>query len=160
MDSNIKLLLERAENELDLAKVIFTTTEDKNIQTEVFHLNKTQTFYSSVISHSYYCIFYSAKAYLLMKGITTEAPEVHKKTFEAFKKFVSEGVVSEELLKIYEEVLIKAETLLGIFKSEKKKRGEFTYQKIAQANREPANQSLENAKTFFGNIFRICSKEE
>ena len=95
-----------------------------------------------------------------MKGIKTEAPEVHKKTFEAFKKFVSEGVVSEELLKIYEDVLIKAETLLGIFKSEKKKRGEFTYQKIAQANREPANQSLENAKTFFSNIFRICSKEE
>ena len=83
MDSNIKLLLERAENELDLAKVIFTTTEDKSIQTEVFHLNKIQTFYSSVISHSYYCIFYSAKAYLLMKGIKTEAPEVHKKTFEA-----------------------------------------------------------------------------
>ena len=84
-----------------------------------------------------------------MKGIKTEAPEVHKKTFEGFKKFVNEGVVSEELLKIYEDVLIKAETLLGIFKSEKKKRGEFTYQKIAQANREPANQSLENAKTFF-----------
>ena len=160
MDSSIKLLLERAENELDLAKVIFTITEDKNIQTEVFHLSKIQTFYSSVISHSYYCIFYSAKAYLLMKGIKTEAPEVHKKTFEAFKKFVSEGIVSEELLKLYEEVLIKAETLLVIFKSEKKKRGEFTYQKIAQANREPANQSLENAKTFFSNLFRICSKEE
>ena len=160
MDSDIKLLLERAENELDLAKVIFTTTEDKSIQTGVFHLSKIQTFYSSVISHSYYCIFYSAKAYLLMKGIKTEAPEVHKKTFEGFKKFVNEGVVSEELLKIYEDVLIKAETLLGIFKSEKKKRGEFTYQKIAQANREPANQSLENAKTFFSNILRICSKEE
>src|SRR3989344_4146696 len=119
MDSNIKLLLERAENELDLAKVIFTTTENKNIQTEVFHLNKVQTFYSSVISHSYYCIFYSAKTYLLTKGIRTEAPEVHKK-----------------------------------------KRGEFTYQKIAQAYRDPANQSLENAKTVFSNIFRICSKEE
>ena len=37
-----------------------------------------------------------------MKGIKTEAPEVHKKTFEAFKKFVSGGVVSEELLRIYE----------------------------------------------------------
>ena len=160
MDSNIKLLLERAENELDLAKMIYTTTEDKNIQTEVFHLGKVQTFYSSVISHSYYCIFYSVKAYLLMKGTKTEAPEIHKKTFKAFKKFVSEGAVSEELLKIYEDVLIKAETLLEIFKSEKRKRGEFTYQKIAQANREPANQSLENAKTFFSNLFRICSKEE
>ncbi len=157
MDSEVKLLLERAENELDLAKVIFILTENKNLQSEIFHLDKTQTFYSSVISHSYYCIFYSAKAYLLMKGIKTDAPEVHKKTFEAFKKFVNKGIVSKELLKLYEEVLIKAETLLGIFKSEKRKRGEFTYQRIAQANKEPANQSLENAKTFFSNIYRICS---
>ena len=158
MDSDIKLLLERAENELELAKVVFTLTENKNIQSEVFHLDKIQTFYSSVISHSYYCIFYSAKAYLLTKGIKTDAPEVHKKTFEAFKNFVKEGVVSKELLKLYEEVLIKAQTLLDIFKTEKKKRGEFTYQRIAQANREPANQSLEIAKTFFSNIYRICSK--
>ncbi|MEK6913096.1 MAG: HEPN domain-containing protein [Nanoarchaeota archaeon] len=160
MDSNIKLLLERAENELDLAKVIFTITEDRKIQTEIFHLDKFQTFYSSVISHSYYCIFYSAKAYLLMKGIKTNAPEVHKKTFELFKKFVENRIISEELLKIYEDVFIKAETLLGIFKTEKKKRGEFTYQRLAQANREPTNQSLDNAKIFFSNIFRICSKEE
>lgn len=157
MDSEVKLLLERAENELDLAKVIFMLTENKNIQSEIFHLDKTQTFYSSVISHSYYCIFYSAKAYLLMKGIKTDAPEVHKKTFEAFKKFVNKGIISKELLKLYEEVLIKAETLLGIFKSEKRKRGEFTYQRIAQANKEPANQSLGNAKIFFSNIYRICS---
>ena len=160
MDSNIKLLLERAENELDLAKVIFTITEDRKIQTEIFHLDKFQTSYSSVISHSYYCIFYSAKAYLLMKGIKTNAPEVHKKTFELFKKFVENRIISEELLKIYEDVFIKAETLLGIFKTEKKKRGEFTYQRLAQANREPTNQSLDNAKIFFSNIFRICSKEE
>ena len=160
MDSDIKLLLERAENELELAKVVFTLTENKNIQSEIFHLDKIQTFYSSVISHSYYCIFYSAKAYLLTKGIKTDAPEVHKKTFEAFKNFVKEGVVSKELLKLYEEVLIKAQTLLDIFKTEKKKRGEFTYQRIAQANRDPANQSLDNAKTFFSNIYRICSKEE
>ncbi len=158
MDSSVKLLLERAENELQLAKVIYTLTENRTIQSEVFHLDKIQTFYSSVISHSYYCIFYSAKAYLLSKGIKTEAPEVHKKTFNVFKKLVIRGVVNKELLKIYEEVLIRAETLLGIFKTEKGKRGEFTYQKIAQANKEPANQSLENAKTFFSNIYRICEK--
>lgn len=32
----------------------------------------------------------------------------------------------------------KAETLLKIFKSERKKMGHFTYQRIAQANKEPA----------------------
>ncbi len=158
MDSSVKLLLERAENELELAKVIYTITENKTIQSDIFHLDKIQTFYSSVISHSYYCIFYSAKAYLLTKNIKPEAPNVHKKTFQAFRKFVVRGTFSSELLKIYEEVLTKAETLLGIFKTEKSKRGEFTYQKIAQANQEPAKQSLENAKTFFSNIYRVCEK--
>lgn len=156
MDSDIRLLLERAENDLELAKIIFRITENKNIQSEIFYLDKTQTFYSSVINHSYYCIFYSTKAYLLSKRIKTNAPEVHKKTFEIFKKLVRKGIVSEELLKIYEEVFMKAETLLEIFKTERKKRGEFTYQRIAQANREPANKSLENAKIFFSNIYRMC----
>ena len=157
MDSEARLLFERAENELDLAKSIFILTENKNLQSEIFHLDRTQTFYSSVISHSYYCIFYTAKAYLLIKGMKTDAPEIHRKTFEEFKKFVSKGVVSKELLRLYEEALIKAETLLWIFKNEKKKRGEFTYQKIAQANKEPARQSLENARIFFSNLYRICS---
>src|SRR3989304_4864260 len=107
MDSDTKLLLERAENELDLAKVIFILTENKNIQEGVFHLDKTQTFYSSVISHSYYCIFYSAKAYLTSKKVITKAPEEHKKTLEEFRKFVETGVVDKELLVLYEDVLVK-----------------------------------------------------
>lgn len=53
MDSNIKLYIERAENELELAKIIFTLTENQSIQQDVFHVDKTKTFYSSVISHSY-----------------------------------------------------------------------------------------------------------
>jgi hypothetical protein len=91
-----------------------------------------------------------------MKGIITKVPEEHKKTYEEFKKLVSQGIVDRELLKIYEEVLIKAEALLGIFKIEKKKRGEFTYQRIAQANLEPAKESLENAKTFLKHIYDLC----
>ena len=47
---------------------------------------------------------------------------------------------------------MKAEELLGIFKREKSKRGEFTYQKLPQANLHPARESLENAETFFKNI--------
>ncbi len=60
-----------------------------------------------------------------------------------------------ELLKIYEEILIKAETLLGIFKFEKSKRGEFTYQKLPQANLEPAKESFDNATLFFKTINKI-----
>ena len=80
------------------------------------------TFYSAVISHAYYCIFYSAKAYLLKKGIKINAPEEHRKTYEAFKELTDKGELDVELLKFYEKMLVKADTLLGIFRIEKKTR--------------------------------------
>ena len=89
-------------------------------------------------------------------SIITSVPEGHKKTLEEFEKFTNSGEIDKTLLEIYREEVIKAEELLGIFKIEKKKRGEFTYQRIAQANLEPANKSLENAKTFLKHIRKLC----
>ncbi len=156
MDSDTKLYLQRAQNELKLAEIVMQISINKDIQTKIPEIDKPDTYFSSVISHAYYSIFYTAKAYLIMKRIITKAPEEHKKTYEEFKKLVSQGIVDKELLILYEEVLIKAEKLLGIFKIEKKKRGEFTYQRIAQANLEPAKESLKNAKTFFKHIYDLC----
>jgi len=153
MDST--LYLERAENELELAKIVFKITNEIDLQEKIFHIKEPLTFFSAVISHSYYCIFYTAKAYLIKKGIKIPPPEEHKKTYEEFKKFVNKGVLDVELLKIYEEVMIKADTLLEIFRREKKKRGDFTYQKIPQANKEPASNSLKHAKIFFKHIFNL-----
>lgn len=132
-------------------------SDDKEMQVTLF---KTQedTYYSAVISHAYYCIFYAAKAYLLTRGVKTEAPEEHKKTFEEFSKLVSKGVVDVELLMLYEKTLVKAETLLGIFQLEKGKRGRFTYRTLPQANRDPAKESIENAQTFFRHIYNLCSQ--
>ncbi|MBU0977292.1 MAG: hypothetical protein KKD18_02655 [Nanoarchaeota archaeon] len=156
MDSDTKLYLERAQNELKLAEIVMQLSINQELQSNIPEISKPDTFFSSVISHSYYSIFYTAKAYLIMKGITTKPPEEHKKTYEKFKRLVSQGIVDEELLRLYEDVLIRAEKLLGIFKIEKKKRGEFTYQRIAQANLEPARESLENAKTFHKHIYDLC----
>ena len=156
MDSDTKLYLERAQNELKLAGIIMQVSINKDLQIKIPEIDKPDTYFSSVISHSYYSIFYTAKAYLMLKGVITKVPEEHKKTYNEFKKLVSQGIVDKELLRIYEEVLIKAEELLGIFKIEKKKRGEFTYQRIAQANLEPAKESLENAKTFLKHIYDLC----
>ena len=156
MDSDTKLYLERAGNELKLAEIIMQMSINKDLQTKIPTIDKPDTYFSSVISHAYYSIFYTAKAYLIMKGIITKAPEEHKKTYNEFRRLVSQGVVDKELLRLYEEVLVKAEELLGIFKIEKKKRGEFTYQRIAQANLEPAKESLENAKNFLKHIYDLC----
>jgi uncharacterized protein (UPF0332 family) len=65
MDSefNDTLYLDRARNELDLAKAIFKLSNEPGLKAE-FELKEDATFYSNVISNSYYCIFYSAKAFL------------------------------------------------------------------------------------------------
>ncbi|MBI4454003.1 HEPN domain-containing protein [Candidatus Woesearchaeota archaeon] len=155
MDLKVKQYLERASNELRLAmaiKIISESSEEK----EKLGLKKEDTFYSSVISHSYYAIFYSAKAILLTKNITTDAPEVHKKTLEEFKiNFVDSGILDLELLKIYSQMIIRADELLSLFQLEKRKRGLFVYKTLPQANIEPANESVNNAKKFVSHIKQV-----
>ena len=159
MNGETELYLQRAENELIAAKMLFDISSNTKLQREQFKLEKDFTFYSSVINHSYYSIFYSAKASLIEIGIKTDAPEVHKKTLEAFKNYlVKTGKLDIELLKIYREMVVRAEELLGIFSKEKSKRGRFTYQKLPQANREPAKESFDNASFFFKNINKILRK--
>ncbi|MBU1269484.1 MAG: HEPN domain-containing protein [Nanoarchaeota archaeon] len=159
MDFEYKIYLKRAQNELNLSMMIQKISDDKKIQIEIFRM-KEDTYYSATISHAYYAIFYSAKAYLLLKGIKTRAPEEHKKTFEEFSKLVDKGTVDIELLKIYQNMMMKADTLLHIFEIEKSKRGKFTYQRIPQANQEPGKESIKNAQTFFNNIYRLCEEKE
>ena len=142
MDSDRKeiLYLNRAKNELDLANVVFRISTQPKLKLDL-ELKEDSTFFSNVISNSYYCIFYSAKAILLTKEIKTTAPQVHKKTYEAFKEyFVDSGIIDAELLEIYEDIIVKADELLQIFKDEKWKRGHYTYKTIPQANKEPAEQ--------------------
>jgi uncharacterized protein (UPF0332 family) len=155
MDFEHRIYLSRAENELNLSLMIMRISNDKELQVSTFEM-KEDTYYSATIAHAYYSIFYAAKAYLLLKGIKTQAPEEHKKTFNEFSKIVNKGIIDVELLKIYQNLLIKADTLLHIFELEKSKRGKFTYKRIPQANKEPAEESIKNAKIFFVKIFDLC----
>lgn len=158
MDSLINIFLERAETELLLAKKIKLITENEEIKT-ILEIPSKKTFYSSVIGHAYYSIFYSAKAILLTKNIETKSPEVHKKTLNLFEKeFIKTGILDFKLLEIYKKTIIKADTLLEIFKEEKWKRGNFTYKTIPQANKEPAEESINNANIFIINIMNLVEK--
>ena len=148
MDSKVELYLKRSRTEINMAILLIKLSSNK--QLHEFDIPEEETFYSGVISHCYYSIFYSAKAMLLTKGIEREGPEIHKKTLNDFKEqFIDTGLLDAKLLLIYKKMIVKAESLLEIFKIEKRKRGDFTYNTIAQANIEPANESLENAKIFF-----------
>lgn len=158
MDLPIKSYIERAENEIVVAETLKRLSSEASAK-QYFGISDRMTFYSSVISHSYYSIFYAAKAILLAKGIKTSAPEIHKKTFEEFKKsLVDTGFLDVKLFEIYKKMAVRADELLGIFRDEKWKRGNFTYSTIPQANREPAEDSLKNAKLFVSNITKIIQK--
>jgi uncharacterized protein (UPF0332 family) len=155
MDQLVRLYLERGSNELKLAGVIFRISDEPTLQTSTFGV-VAETYYSAVISHAYYAIFYTAKAYLLTKGIKTSAPEEHKRTFEAFSALVDQGVIDVDLLKLYELLLIRADALLQIFELEKGKRGRFTYKRLPQANRAPAHESISHAQLFLRHMHELC----
>jgi len=64
MDLMIRNYLARAQNELTIASSLKRLSEDDDAK-ELFNIEEDNTFYSAVITHSYYAIFYSAKAMLL-----------------------------------------------------------------------------------------------
>lgn len=149
MDSMVEMFMKRARSEIDSASILFEASNKKEVRDDL-NVGEDATFYSGVISHAYYAIFYCAEAMLLTKNITTKAPDIHRKTFEEFgRAFIDTGILDARLLVIYRELSVRAETLLGVYKEERRKRGEFTYNTIPQANKAPALESLGNAKMFF-----------
>ena len=153
MDSKAEMFLKRARTEIDSAAILFEASGNGKMKKELM-IDETSTFYSGVIAHAYYSIFYRAKAMLITKGVETSDPFVHKKTYNAFKElFIETGLLDATLLVIYKELIVRADELLEIYRRERKKRGDFTYDTIPQANRGPAEKSIFNAKTFF----RHCS---
>lgn len=154
MDS--RLYIQRAENEIKISRMLVRLSERFDVQKNMFDIAFPETYYSAVISHAYYAIFYMAKAYLLTKDTRTKLPEEHKRTYEEFKKLVEQGLVDVELLKIYKQLMLRADTLLKIFQTEKNKRGTFTYRSLPQANEQPAKESLKNAQTFFKHLYDLC----
>ena len=62
MDSMVKIFLQRSLNEISAAKLLFEISNNKE-KKEDFRIEEDMTFYSAVISHSYYSIFYGAKQF-------------------------------------------------------------------------------------------------
>lgn len=158
MDIRVKGYLDRAENELILAKANFELSTQTGAK-EMLKIPAGKTFFNNVISESYYAIFYSAKAYLISQKIETSPPEEHKKSYDEFKKIVESRKLDMQLAEIYEEESNKAETLLRIFFDEKRNRGRFTYNLNANANMPFAEKSIQNARTFLSAIKNLLENE-
>ena len=157
MDSEIKLYLDRAEDEFLLSQKDMELSSDPKTK-ETFGIPAEKTFFYSVISHAYYSIFYTAKAYLLTKKIKTKVPNEHKKTYKKFRMLVKQRILDKELLEIYENEISKTEALLNIFLLEKSKRGRFTYNLKSEANLPYAQESIDNARKFISVIKSILEK--
>jgi len=147
----VRLYLARAKNELDLADAVFRISGSNRLKEEL-KLDGNATFFSNAIGIAYYCIFYSAKAFLLSEGVLTGPPEEHRQTLREFGKLVESGKIDTELLEIYKSIAVRVDELLGIFALEKSKRKRFTYERLAQANIAPARESVQNAEKFLKNI--------
>jgi len=154
MVSEVELLMNRAADEFLLAETDMRISNEIDIKKSLGIL-PNKTFYHSVISHAYFSIFHAAKAYLFGKGMKIGPPGEHQKTFNAFSKKVKEGIVDRELLAIYEQEITKAGVLVDIFKTEKKKRGDFTYNIRSEANIPFAQESIDNARKFTSAIRKI-----
>lgn len=149
------LNLERAHNELKLAESALKISKSSQLKEEL-GLFEEDTFYSGTITHAYYTIFFATKALLLKSNIKTRSPNVHKATLDAFAKYwVINSKLDVKLLEIYKSNMVKADTLLNLLVTEREKRGRFTYKKMPDANKQPAEQSLNNAEEFLRHTRRI-----
>ena len=157
--SKTELLLNfsRAMNEIKQAKILFEASYKEKVKQEL-NLLPDDTFYSGAIAHAYYAIFFGTKALLLTAGIKTKSPNIHKATLDAFAYyFIINGKLDVQLLHIYESTLVKADSLLGLLVQEQEKRGRFTYRQLPQSNKEPAEESIQNAKTFLMHVEKLIA---
>ena len=98
----IELLLDRSRNDLMLAEAVSIISQDKT-QKSSLNLPEESTFYSNVISLAYYSIFYSAKAFLFSKNISTSPPHEHRKVEDNLKILARNGEIDFDLLRVFEE---------------------------------------------------------
>ncbi len=152
MDSEVSLSMNRAQNEIFSAQALKRLSEEEDLK-KIFNFPPETTFFNGVIEHSYYAIFNCAKAYLLSKNIHLKSKQgQHQQVYFEFKKIVEKGLIETDLLKVYDDVKIKAEVLLEILKKEKEKRNTFTYETLPRVNKKPAEDSLDNAILFVSHI--------
>ncbi len=85
MDSRVNLWLDRASNELFAAQTLHQVSQEGALKKEL-RLPAPTTFYSSVIGHAYYAIFYAARAALLLEKVEVRSPDIHNKVYNQFRQ--------------------------------------------------------------------------
>lgn len=156
-DVQSHLKWQKAVNDLSLAEGILKISTNDKIK-DILGYPKEKTFFDWVIVSAYYSIFHAAQALLGIKKIKIQG-RLHYATLIAFSKhYIVNNELAEELFLIYEDAEKKAKELLDIIEEEKQKRGLFQYHRLSKNNLEPAQESVENAKTFLAAMQEVLKK--
>lgn len=150
---------QKAVNDLALAQGLLKISIEEKIK-DVLGYAKETTFFDWVIVSSYYSIFHAAQALLGVKQIKITGRLHHATLISFAKHYIVNNELADELFLIYEDAEQKANELLEIIEEEKQKRGLFQYHRLSKNNLEPAQESVENAKTFLEAIQEVLAKKK
>ncbi len=153
----VPFFMTNAKNSLDTARLVFTVSTKKELQTTVGFSNFNGFLW--VINASYYSMFYMARALLENSKITLKTDlSVHSVTFDAFVYyFYLTGKLEKRLIDDFADAEQEASALLGKEKAkalidnyfyEKGKRADFTYELGFVALQHKAETSLQRATHF------------
>ena len=154
----IGLMVKKASNNLKLARIVMRISDAKEVK-EFLGLAEKDSFYDWVIITAYYAMYFAAQALLATKKVRIQRIRVHEATLYAFAHyFIVNKQLEEELFFLYEDAERKAEELFTALSEERKKRGQFTYERLPKANQPPAQESIKNASAFVSAIEGILKK--
>jgi uncharacterized protein (UPF0332 family) len=150
---------QKAVNDLALAQGLLKISTDEKVK-GILGYTKETTFFDWVVVSSYYSIFHAAQALLGVKKIKITGRLHHATLISFAKHYIINNELADELFLIYEDAESKANELLDIIEEEKQKRGLFQYHRLSKNNLEPAQESVDNAKTFLSAIQEVLNKNK
>ncbi len=160
----IQFFLNNAKNSLEAAKVLFETSTNNKLKSNLGLVDFNGFLW--VINTSYYSMFYMARALLESIGVKIKTElSIHSVTFDALVYyFYLSGKLQRGFVEDFAEAKEEAAELLGKEKAkeliedyfyEKRKRAVFTYDVGTIAMQNKAQTSLERAKKFNENLRKM-----
>lgn len=165
-----KFFLENSKKSFDSAKILMEASTNKKLQEELGYPEFDGSLW--VINSSYYSMFYMVRALLENSGIKIKSDSttqsIHQIVFQSLVYFFYMNKrLEKKLIDDFQEAITesgeilgkeKANKLIEEYKSEKEKRGIFTYELGQIAMQGKAKTSLERARFFNQEIKKILLK--
>lgn len=161
--------LDNSKKSFDSAKVLMDISTDSKLQEELGYPNFDGNLWT--INASYYSMFYMVRGLLENSGIKIKSDSttqsIHQIVFQSLVYFFYINKrLEKKLIEDFQEAILESGEILGKerakklvedYKSEKDKRGIFTYELGQIAMENKAKTSLERAKLFNQEIRKIIN---